>query len=307
MIPTYNSTAYLEGTLLRVVNQDPGPAHMQIEIVDDGSEDDSAYQVLHKLNLTDRIQYYRQAKNVGLSANWNTCIKRAQGEIIHILHQDDLIEPGFYSAMENAFLQEPSIGAAFCRHNFIDERDNLYGTSPLEQDTAGIIPGWMDRIILWERIQTPSITVRRSVYERLGGFHPSLAFVLDWEMWIRISSAYPLWYEPRILAAYRIHSNSETQRLISYGENIRDMQVFYKVLKSYLPSNLLQQSENLSRRIHARRAFNLAMMQLGKRSFYSALMLIYQGMRLKLDVHTIFYLFQEFTHVMIWRKVYPNK
>ncbi|HZG65515.1 MAG TPA: glycosyltransferase, partial [Herpetosiphonaceae bacterium] len=42
MIPTYNCARYLRGTLESVLAQDPGPDHMQIEVVDDGSQDDPA-------------------------------------------------------------------------------------------------------------------------------------------------------------------------------------------------------------------------------------------------------------------------
>ena len=43
MIPTYNPRAdYLEETLRSVLQQDPGPEQMQIEVVDDGSTDDVA-------------------------------------------------------------------------------------------------------------------------------------------------------------------------------------------------------------------------------------------------------------------------
>ena len=38
MIPTYNPRAdYLEETLHSVLQQDPGPEQMQIEVIDDGS------------------------------------------------------------------------------------------------------------------------------------------------------------------------------------------------------------------------------------------------------------------------------
>ena len=40
---------------------------------------------------------------------------------------------------------------------------------------------------------TPSIVVRRSVYERLGSFDRRLVCAEDWEMWVRIAAHYPIW------------------------------------------------------------------------------------------------------------------
>ena len=50
MIPTYNPRAdYLEETLRSVLQQDPGPEQMQIEVVDDRSMDDTASELFAAL------------------------------------------------------------------------------------------------------------------------------------------------------------------------------------------------------------------------------------------------------------------
>jgi glycosyltransferase involved in cell wall biosynthesis len=50
MIPTYNPLAeYLEETLKSVLQQDPSPEQMQIEVVDDWSRDDIASDVARRI------------------------------------------------------------------------------------------------------------------------------------------------------------------------------------------------------------------------------------------------------------------
>jgi len=44
--------------------------------------------------------------------------------------------------------------------------------------------------------------VARNSYEALAGFRQELRQTLDWEMWERIASRFPVWYEPRALAVY---------------------------------------------------------------------------------------------------------
>jgi cellulose synthase/poly-beta-1,6-N-acetylglucosamine synthase-like glycosyltransferase len=50
MIPTSNSRGdYLEKTLSSVLQQDPGPEPMQIELIDDRSTDDLAAQTVRRV------------------------------------------------------------------------------------------------------------------------------------------------------------------------------------------------------------------------------------------------------------------
>jgi glycosyltransferase involved in cell wall biosynthesis len=211
MIPTYNCDDLFEQTLRCILDQDPGADQMQIAVVDDRSPNGRSREIVARLAPT-RVEFYEQPSNVGLAGNWNTCIERARGHWVHILHQDDLILPGFYEQLGRA-AEQPEIGAAFCRHKFIDGEGNLSRLSELEQERAGPIEGWVEKITGTQRIQCPSIVVKRSVYEKLGGFRPDLLYIVDWEMWIRIAFYYPYWYEPGILACWREHEKSETRRL----------------------------------------------------------------------------------------------
>src|SRR5277367_2379258 len=94
MIPTYNCANYLATTLRSVLAQAPDASAMQIEVVDDCSTKDDPAAVVSKLGRG-RVGFFQQPHNVGISANFNSCIRRGKGEWIHILHGDDLVLPGF--------------------------------------------------------------------------------------------------------------------------------------------------------------------------------------------------------------------
>jgi glycosyltransferase involved in cell wall biosynthesis len=69
MIPTYNPRAdYLEETLNSVLRQDPGPDQMQIEVVDDCSKDDTAFEVTRRLGAG-RVTFHAESQNRGLANN----------------------------------------------------------------------------------------------------------------------------------------------------------------------------------------------------------------------------------------------
>jgi len=221
MIPTHDCAAFLRHTLVSVLEQDPGPEQMQIEVVDDASGDDPE-SVVREL-AGDRVAFYRQAANVGHTRNFETCLQRSRGEIIHLLHGDDAVRPGFYDRLEGPLVRDPSLGAVFCRYISIDEAGHWQAISPLLRPHSGVLERWLERIALGQALQTPSIVVRRDVYEQLGGFDRRLAWTEDWEMWVRIAANYPVWYEVEPMALYRVHALSSSGTLARTAGTIRDV------------------------------------------------------------------------------------
>ena len=79
-----------------------------------------------------RVAFYRQPANVGHVRNFNTCIRRARGQLVHLLHGDDAVRPGFYEAMQQPFEAQAEVGAAFCRYISTDADGNWETIAPLE-------------------------------------------------------------------------------------------------------------------------------------------------------------------------------
>ncbi|MBE9178457.1 glycosyltransferase [Oculatella sp. LEGE 06141] len=238
MIPTYNCAAYLRHTLTSVLAQAPAPDLMQIEVVDDHSTQDDPEAVVAEVGQG-RVAFYRQPQNMGYIRNFETCLQRSRGHLIHLLHGDDGVRSGFYVTLQQPFEQHPEIGAAFCRHIYMDENGHWRRLSPLEQPTSGLFEQGLEKIVVRHPIQTPSIVVRREVYEQLGGFDRRFSCCgEDWEMWVRIAAAYPVGYVVEPLAIYRSHSTSLSGRSVRSGAYIRDMRLANDIVQSYLPQYL---------------------------------------------------------------------
>ena len=235
MIPTFDCAATLRATLASVLAQDPGPAEMQIEVVDDASTRDDPAAVVDAVG-GGRVAFHRQPRNLGHVANFNSCLQRARGHLVHLLHGDDLVLPGFYAAMARPFAAEPAIGAAFCRHLFVDDDGRTIGLGAPVQPRSGVVPGWLETIAVEQRIQPPAMVVRRSAYERVGGFDGRIrAYGEDWEMWVRLAAAYPVWYEAEVLAAYRLREGTLSGRALRSGLNVRDFRTAIALNHALLP------------------------------------------------------------------------
>jgi len=286
MIPTYNCADYLRKTLAAILAQDPGPELMQIEVVDDCSTNDNPAAVVAELGKN-RVQFFRQSKNLGVTKNFDTCLERSQGHLVHILHGDDLVLEGFYDKMQNAFEQQSNIGAAFCRQIFIDDEGNQLALSDLEQDKSGILNNWLERLASEQRIMTPSIVVRREAYEKLGGFDQRLICSEDWEMWVRIAANYPIWYEVEPLAAYRMHNNSNTGRHIRTGEDMRYTRKAISIFKTYLPVSIAERVSKQARETYALSALDMAHSLLAKQDIKAALVQMKEALQFTFSARVV--------------------
>ncbi|WP_435011774.1 glycosyltransferase family 2 protein (plasmid) [Tundrisphaera lichenicola] len=237
MIPAYNPSSLLEKALQSVLDQDPGPEEMQIAVVDDHSPSGEAERIVNRV-APGRVEFHRQPANVGLAGNWNGSIERARGRWVHLLHQDDHVLPGFYERLKQAGYGGSKAGAAFCRHYMSDAEGNWEHLSNLEQPDPGVLDGWLGRISRMQLIQCASIVVRREVYELVGGYRADLSLALDWEMWVRIATCFPVWYEPEILARWLVHRGNESSRLEEAGDDIPDVFRAIEVIEGHLPAEL---------------------------------------------------------------------
>ena len=246
MIPTYNCSNYLKQTLQSVLVQAGSLEEMQITVVDDCSTDDDVETIVKDIGKG-RVEFFRQAQNAGSLRNFETCINRSRGQLIHILHGDDMVEPGFYSEIENLFKKHPSIGAAFTGLTAIDEKNGFVYHNNHVRDTPGIIDNWLLTIAAKQRVQVCAMVVKRSVYEELGSFY-AVHYGEDWEMWARIAAKFPVAYSPCDLALYRVHDSNITTRFLSTGQNINDIKTVIDIIQNYLPAEKKRELKKIARR-----------------------------------------------------------
>jgi hypothetical protein len=283
MIPTYNCADYLRETLVSVLAQDPGSEWMQIEVVDDCSTQDNPEAVVKEVGQG-RVEFYQQPENVGYIKNFETCLERSRGQLIHLLHGDDCIRDGFYQKMQPLFEQYPEIGSAFCRQIIMDDQGHWRRFSKLEQAESGILHNWLERIAADHSLQTPSVVVKREVYEQLGGFdRRMLSCGEDWEMWVRIAAHYPVAYEVEPLALYRDRSNSLTKRSVQTGQNIRDVRRATEIVKSHLtqvlPDATVDDLSNKALKLWASWALHFAQQALLREDTTTAIIQIREGLQ----------------------------
>jgi len=228
MIPAYNCADYLRQTLESVLAQDPGPEQMQIEVVDDCSTNDETRAVVSEVGKG-RVAFYRKPKNEGVTPNFNTCIQRSHGHLVHILHSDDYVMAGFYDTVGKALQRKPAAGIAIVRSFLVDECGEIEILAARAARDEGPHHSFADHIYI-NHMWTPGLVVRRSSYEKAGGFMPELPHVADWELTMRAYKKFGAVYINSPLSCYREFSNNHTGRLARTGENLRDQIRFLAIM-----------------------------------------------------------------------------
>lgn len=256
MIPVYNCADFLPATLRSLLIQAPGEDRMQIEVVDDASTDADVAKIVREMG-GGRVKYFRQPHNKGSLHNFQTCIERSRGQWIHILHGDDRVRTGFYSSFEKFFDQYQTVGAAFCRYAYIDDRGSFMYCQPAEMDYEGVLDNWITKLGERQRIQYVSMVVNRAVYETLGSFY-GVEYGEDWEMWMRIANRYQIGYIPTVLAEYRKHFRSISGRSFVTGQNMKDLGLVMQQIQSYLPEAERKEIFERSRKFYAHYAMKTA-------------------------------------------------
>ncbi len=256
MIPVYNCGRYLPETLSSVVRELGNRSDAQIEVVDDASTDTDVEALVARYG-DGIVGYTRQQRNVGSLNNFHTCLQHSRGHLVHLLHGDDRVRPGFYKAFENLFKDHAQLGAAFCRYNYIDDAGKILYAQQPEQQRAGCLDNSLRLLAERQRIQYASMVVKREVYEHLGGFY-GVEYGEDWEMWTRIAVHYAIGYIPEVLADYRKHYESISGRSFLTGKNVRDLTFVMDKIRQLLPYEIRDQVSTRSRIFYADYAMRTA-------------------------------------------------
>lgn len=207
---TRNSMATLRDTL-RSVQQQRGVTLEQIFV--DGSSTDGTLDLLREQPGTVQIL---EGVGGGIARAMNAGIARATGEFVAHLHSDDY------------YLHDDVLRSVADRMR-ADGSDLLFGR--IVSDVNGVqvpepfvAPRFTpQRLLRRNFIPHPATFVRRSVFERHGGFREDYRLAMDYEFWLRVCGHCRVTQIDEVLAAFRVHAGSASQeyKCASFHEDFK--------------------------------------------------------------------------------------
>jgi len=200
--PSFNQGGFIEETIRSVLLQDyPNLEYLVI----DGASTDDTVQTLKKYEPW--LSQWVSEPDRGQTHAINKGFRRARGEIVAWLNSDDTYEPhAIRSVVRHMVSNRATIAYGNCR--LIDEAGRAI--------RAVVPPAVTYNSLLWfwtrpaSTPPQPAIFFRRHVLEEVGLLDEALHYVMDYELWLRISRKYSFSYVDALLANYRIHSDSKT-------------------------------------------------------------------------------------------------
>ena len=217
MIPTHDNAAFLGATLSSLRHQ--GIHDAQIEVVDDASSDDPE-AVVAQVALAG-AKFHRHDCNLGMVANFNACIERAQRPWVHILHGDDAVLPGAYRSFNRLLSAFPNCRAGFARVVSMDDQGRWRGVSPV------LGPGLEGELVYapsrWglTPVQFAGVVFQRAAADDVGRFDQTLSHTADWDLWWRLARRFPIAYSNQCLGAYREFEGNHSSGLRRGAGNLR--------------------------------------------------------------------------------------
>lgn len=223
-LTVYDRTDRLERALASVLSQTRGD--IEVEVVCDGPADARQQAVRECVERWGggRVSFHGVTERLGHPEIFNLCILRARGRWVHILHDDDWLEPGYYDRLRAAIEAHPEAGSAFPQHRVVPEGPDAEDPwlSWSERESVGVIGDWIPRIFTHCRVQFSAVAVRRAVFEALGGFDARAGSAFDWDMWKRIAWHHPVIFVPALLVNVGRDATAETSRLTLSGQWLAD-------------------------------------------------------------------------------------
>lgn len=172
----YNNRDSIESAIKSVINQ----TYNNIEyIVIDGASNDGTTDIIE--NYLDHISYFKSEPDKGLYNALNKGIKVATGEIIGILHSDDLLfESSTIEKVVNCFRANMSdmiyASGQYVAKNDITQIKRVYKGKPFKNWT--LYYGWVP-------LHT-TMYIKKELYDVYGLYDESYTIASDYELTLRL-------------------------------------------------------------------------------------------------------------------------
>lgn len=184
-------------------------------IVDDGSSDETP-EFLKGLEKRDSRFRIFITGGIGRAKALNFAVAQAKGSVIANLDADDVAHPQRLE-IQGQILNKNSYIDFLCAESIIFSTvEDLNFCDETENHNAKNIT---DSLMIYSNIGHSTVTMRKALFDRVGGYSEQRKMQIDYELWYRIvCSGVKIFKVPHPLGGKRIHENQsfENKKRIGY-------------------------------------------------------------------------------------------
>jgi|25_taG_2_1085351.scaffolds.fasta_scaffold01073_7 glycosyltransferase involved in cell wall biosynthesis len=244
-IPTFNGSKFLEEALVSIESQTY--KNYEVVISDDASTDETL-KIIQDFKVKASFPvyiYHHEPKGIG--ANWNNCIRKANGEFIKFLFQDDVLLPSCIEEQLAVLSSYSNIGLVASKRKFliegkvdlelkewIETYNDLQEKLELPSGKVSIITKnlFKDNKFLKSPLnkigEPPTVFFRKSVVQEIGYFREDLHQILDYEFYYRLLRSYNIAIINKRLVNFRLHQLQATN--VNRNKPIKDYEIYERIL-----------------------------------------------------------------------------
>lgn len=212
----YNQGQFVGDVIQSVWDQDY--PNVELIIVDDGSTDNSKAVIQKKLEGTN-TQFIDLKENIGNCRAFNHGLKEAKGNYIIDLAADDILYPNRISEGLKGFTSD-EIGVNFCDVMLLNQEGESIRTHYKRNEQSDLLEKVPDgniytQLISRYFISPPSMMMRKSVFDELGGYDEGLSYE-DFDFWVRSSRKWQYSFTDQVLVGKQVIPNSLSSKQFKF-------------------------------------------------------------------------------------------
>jgi hypothetical protein len=233
VIPSYCGEQWIHAALgsiaaeaaegIEVLVVDGGPTRAALEIADTYAE---------RVNL----RTFERRDLTTWHAKTDFGVEVATSKHICWLGVDDVWLPGRARAVRDWIDAAPEAPLHFAASAIIDRNGRRLGVWRCPLPVRALIRSELviERLLVQNFAAAPALVFRKDAWLGCGGLDPGLWYTADWDMWLKLAAAGPVYYHDQVTVGFRIHGGSLT---MTGGNNIANFtDQMRTVLERHLPS-----------------------------------------------------------------------
>lgn len=210
--PSYQQGAYVEATLLSVLQQNYPRLSYGIQ---DGGSTDATLGILQRHR--DQATFVEVGPDGGQTDALIRGFRRLDPQpedIMAWLNSDDQWLPGTLARVNDFFIHHPDVDAVFGHRIVIDSASMEVG--------RWWLPEYIPDVLRWhDFIPQETLFFRASAYQKVGGLDPDFHFAMDWDLLLRLQAeGCTIRRMDGLAGCFRLHTEQKTSRQIhTIGES----------------------------------------------------------------------------------------
>ena len=213
VIPLFNKEKYVERAIDSVLSQTSQV--FEVVVINDGSTDNGP-EIVRRYD-DPRVRLVDQ-ENEGVAAARNRGIIESKSELIAFLDADDKWLPNFIETILGLVERFADAGLYATGYRLLKSEEHAYRNMTLKgrREKCGC---YFDLSRNQNLISASSVVVRRSVFDRIGGFREGYISGDDTDMWFRIGLWYKFALSPTICSLYHHYLSDSVRHTRLFGNS----------------------------------------------------------------------------------------